>query len=110
MKKYLSLLISFAWAYLIWTLTTTAQIVITEDTLFHAVLMMGAHFIFFGILGALLHLTLSFNLSLITTSLYGALIEYVQLLVPGRTGDAFDWALDTIGALVFIMIMRKYTK
>ena len=31
---------------------------------------------------------------------YGGLIEWLQLEVPGRSGDLADWLADTIGGLV----------
>ena len=49
MKKYFTWIATLGWALLIWRLTTTAQIVVTEEFLLQNILMMGAHFTFFGI-------------------------------------------------------------
>ena len=113
MKKYLRWIPAVIWALIIWRLTTTPQIVITESSLLQAILMMFAHFIFFGIQAGLLYFSFPhrpstiISQSLIITSLYGALIEFRQLSVPGRTGDPFDWALDTLGAITFLFLLKK---
>ncbi|KKU42076.1 MAG: hypothetical protein UX59_C0046G0010, partial [Microgenomates group bacterium GW2011_GWA1_46_7] len=46
MSKKLWWILSLGWALLIWRLTTTPQIVVTQDTLLQAILMSFAHFFF----------------------------------------------------------------
>lgn len=111
MQKYFWWILTLGWGYLIWQLTTTPQLVLTENTWLQIALMMSAHFIFFGLQALFLFLSARAHLvAVFSTSLYGLLIEIVQRGVPGRAGDPLDWALDTLGAFVFVMIMRKYTK
>ncbi len=75
--------------------------------------MMGAHFAFFGLQAVFLNLTLSHRplainpWPLAVTSLYGAIIEFRQLMVPGRSADPLDWVLDTLGAIAFLFILKK---
>lgn len=113
MKKYFFWLLPLAWALLIWHLTTTPQIVVTQDFWLQQVLMMLAHFLFFGIQGALLYLAFLYqpliigHWPLILTSLYGALIEFYQLSVPGRSADLLDWILDTLGVIFFLYMFKK---
>lgn len=113
MKKYLSWILTLAWAILIWRLTTTAQIVVTEEYLLQNILMMGAHFTFFGVQSILIYLSLpqyfvfNSNVAVVLTSLYGALVEFRQLTVPGRSADPMDWILDTLGAITFLLALKK---
>lgn len=107
-------ILSTVWALLIYRLTTTPQLTVTTDTFFQAALMLGAHFFFFGVLAVLLAKSWHQKeprliFPWIVTSLYGAAIEFIQISVPGRSADPLDWALDTIGALVFLWLMRKYS-
>src|SRR4051794_18663160 len=44
--------------------------------------------------------------ALIVTSLYAATDEYHQTFVEGRSGNPFDWAIDTAGAAVGLMTAR----
>jgi len=81
---------------------------VVKDSWLQSLLMMSAHFVFFGIQAILLFIPLRSPFwSVSTTSLYGALIEYHQLAVPGRSGDPLDWLLDTMGALTFLFLHRK---
>ena len=111
MKKYVFWVLSFCWAVLIWKLTTTPDFSITSDTLLSFLISNGSHFIFFGIEAILLYLSLSsIYFSTILTSLYGIAIELAQRGIPGRTGDPVDWLLDTLGAIIFVYTLKKYSK
>lgn len=120
MEKFYHATLPLVWATIIWHLTTTPQIVVTENFWFQNLLMMVAHFTFFGLQAVFLQLALSsiFNIRhflfriLITifgTSLYGLLIELVQRNVPGRSADPLDWTLDTLGAIAFLAIIKKHS-
>jgi len=110
MPKKLWLIFSFAWALLIWRLTTTPQVIVTQDTLFQAILMSFAHFFFFGVQAIFLSRSHFASLLAITlTSFYGLFIEIYQRTVPGRSADPLDWFLDTLGAIVFLVILNKYS-
>lgn len=114
MKKLFLWVATISWVIIIWRLTTSEQLVVTDKSWLQNILMMVAHFSFFGVQAVLFHLALPsqpltiFYPPLILTSLYGALIEYRQLSVPGRSADIFDWLLDTLGAIVFLAIIKKY--
>lgn len=117
MKKYIFWLLSLSWAILIWRLTTTTQIIVSDNSWFQNLLMAVAHFIFFGLQAGLLRFAITKSyilnpdfLSLLLSSLYGAVIEFRQLTVPGRSADPLDWLLDTLGAIVFLVIIEKYSK
>ncbi len=115
MTKYIFWVLTVAWAVLIWRLTTTTQIVVTEEYWLQNILMMGAHFTFFGIQAVLFFVALPTNISLLSPSIfsivlsstYGLLIELVQRAVPGRSADPLDWLLDTLGAIAFLFILKK---
>ncbi len=108
MRKYLAWIFPLAWAILIWRLTTTTQIVVTENSWLQNILMMVAHFCFFGIQAILLYRAGgSSKMGVTLTSLYGGLIEYRQLSVPGRSADPMDWILDTLGSITFLLVLKK---
>ena len=49
--------------------------------------------------------------AIVTTVIYGALDEYHQSFVPGRTSDIADVMADTIGGIAFVLVyvfLRKY--
>lgn len=111
MKKYLLWLATAAWAVLIFYLTSIPNLRLTENTLVNILIANGSHFFFFGVQGALLYASHKHVTSAITlTSLYGVIDELHQISVPGRTADVADWVMDTFGALVFVLIVRKYLK
>jgi VanZ family protein len=78
------------------------------------------HFAAYFILEILLALTLhlqskSFRLkqsptlySLIFLSLYAALDEVHQLLIPGRYADILDWAADVLGGIMAVVLLRYF--
>jgi VanZ family protein len=112
MTKYLLWVLTTCWTILIWRLTTTPQIIVAKDFWLQNLLMMLAHFIFFGIQAVLLSFALPPSIwhlasSVSAVSLYGALIEFRQLTVPGRSGDPLDWLLDTLGAITFLLVLKK---
>jgi VanZ family protein len=45
-------------------------------------------------------------LALVVASLYGVSDEFHQAFVPQRTPDPMDWALDTLGAAVGVLLAR----
>lgn len=108
MKRTLRYGLAILWALLIWRLTTSSQIVVTENSWLQNILMMVAHFSFFGVQAILLYFaTTSKHISIGLTSMYGALIEFRQLSVPGRSADPLDWILDTLGAITFLLVLKK---
>lgn len=108
MRKLFLWLLTLAWACLIFYLTTIPNFHPTQDSLLSWILSNGGHFFFFGILAALLKLDqLSTSYSLLLTSLYGLVIEFVQRSIPGRSFGVSDWALDTLGAITFLFIFKK---
>jgi hypothetical protein len=109
MRRLFFIFASVAWAVLIYHLTTTPQIIVTSNSWMQDVLMNSAHMGFFGVEAVLLYFCFpSVYFSVLSTSFYGALIEVIQLHLPGRTADPKDWMFDTLGAIVFVWIMRKY--
>jgi VanZ family protein len=108
MKKFLLWLSTFSWAGLTLYLTTVPNFSPAPDTLFSWLLSNGGHFFFFGVLALLLKLDkLSTTYSVLLASFYGLLIEFIQLNIPGRSFDLKDWALDTLGSITFLFILKK---
>ena len=63
------------------------------------------HFFYFGTMALLLVHGLGrrwFWMALVAVSLVGALDEWHQLYVPGRSSSPWDWATDVLGAAVFV--------
>lgn len=108
MKKTHWIILSILWAALTWRLTSTPQVIVLDQPWFHSLMMMSAHFIFFGIQAVLLFLSsLRMGNSIALSSIFGALIEFNQASIPGRTADPLDWILDTLGALAFLLVLKK---
>ncbi len=95
--------LTLSWAGLTLYLTTIPNFSPSPDTLFSWVISNGGHFFFFGVLAVLLKLDkLSTINSILLTSIYGLIIEYIQLGIPGRSFDLGDWILDTLGGILFL--------
>ena len=117
MKKPFLWFLTFSWAYLIFYLTSIPSPKVTDNEIIGYLLSGGEHFFFFGIQAVLLFLSLPkkiFNLSVnfvavTLTSLFGLWDELHQLINVGRTADPIDWVLDTLGAIVFLTIVKKIT-
>ncbi|MBP9702973.1 VanZ family protein [Candidatus Woesebacteria bacterium] len=108
MQTIILITANLAWAGLTWSLTTTPNLVIAPENLLNTLMMMGGHFTFFGVQAVLLKLSsLNTLSSVIIASIYGLIIELVQLSVPGRSADPFDWILDTLGAITFLAILKR---
>jgi VanZ family protein len=115
MKKILLWLSTLGWASYTYYLTTIPNFSPSPDTLVSWLLSNGGHFFFFGVLAVLLSLSLPTRIWHLTSSiyavflssLYGIMIEFIQLHVPGRSFDLKDWALDTLGAISFLFIFKK---
>lgn len=115
MKKTVIILLNLLWASLTWRLTTTPNLVVAPENWLNTLMMMGGHFTFFGVQAVLLRYMIhdirytkySNYISIAAASLYGLIIELVQLSVPGRSADPFDWLLDTLGTITFLAIMNN---
>lgn len=116
MKKYFLWFLTFSWAYLIYYLTSIPSPKVTDNELIGLLLSSGEHFFFFGVQAVLLYFSLPkklFNLSstylaIIFTSLFGLWDELHQLALTDRTADPIDWVLDTLGAIIFIVLLFRY--
>jgi len=83
-----------------------------QDKIFHAGI--------YGILGLFLlgtmrrplagYTTRQISLSVIIASLYGISDEFHQSFVPGRSPDVWDWAADTTGALLAVLLFVRLTR
>lgn len=113
MKKFLLWLATLSWGSYTFYLTTIPDFHPSPDTLISAILSNGGHFFFFGVLAALLYSSLKqssiFNIqySIVPVSIYGLIIELVQKNIPGRSADPKDWILDTVGAIAFLLVLKK---
>ena len=112
MKKLYLWLLTLSWAGLTLYLTTIPNFSPSPDTLTSWILSNGGHFFFFGVQGTLVYLAMpkrafTVKIAVLSTSLYGLLIEFLQLNIPGRSFGISDWMLDTIGALAFIFLLKK---
>ncbi|MEI6690871.1 MAG: VanZ family protein [bacterium] len=115
MKRKYWFMFCILWAALTFRLTTTPNLVVSPDSWLNSFIMNGSHFGFFGVQAALLYFSLPKKLlspifTLIAVSAFGYWIEVLQLSIPGRSYDLKDWALDTIGAVIFLAIIKRYVK
>jgi hypothetical protein len=112
MRKVFLWIIVFAWAYLIFHLTSIPNFKVADNSLVSLIISSGGHFFFFGIQAVLLYFALPGQTvtAITATSLYGLLDELHQINIPGRSADPIDWALDTLGAIIFLAIIKKYLK
>ncbi len=75
-----------------------------------------AHFSIFGLLATLVARcptavrrgTKGLAGAVVATSLYGALDEWHQSLVAGRSVTVSDWVADTLGAIVAVMLYARW--
>ena len=69
-----------------------------------------AHAGIFGLLTILLRLGgFKYWQALLLSSIYGLSDELHQYFVVGRYSDIFDWAADTIGAALILILMNFFT-
>lgn len=108
---------SLLWTALIYRLTTTPNLVVAPENWANILLMNGAHFGFFGIQAVLLKQSLptyanrlTIIVSILLTSLFGYYIEVLQRNIPGRSYDIMDWVLDTLGAIIFVLVFINLDK
>jgi VanZ family protein len=60
----------------------------------------------FGVLAGFLYLATGKPLlAVLLASGYGAFDELHQATVPGRVADVWDWVADTIGAILFVLVL-----
>lgn len=115
MKKFLLWTLVFGWGGLILYLTSIPSLKVSDVELISFVISSFEHFFFFGMQAVLLFFALAETLpkinygatAIVLTSLYGLLDELHQLNVFERTADPIDWILDTIGAIIFVYILKK---
>jgi VanZ family protein len=77
-----------------------------------------AHIVLLGIFSFLVFMNLvprfkewkAFLLSVILSSIFAALIEIIQIFVPGRTSDFFDFLAGTSGAFIFALAATLFNK
>lgn len=107
------------WALVIFSFSSM-QIVGTADVYWKDfIFKKTAHLIEYGVLAVLLHRALlnsnitkqkAIILSVLIAGLYGVTDEFHQSFTPGREPRARDVAIDTIGAILGILIVRKNEK
>lgn len=108
MKQYSTWFLTIFWAGLTLYLTTIPNFSPTSDSFLSFLISNGGHIFFFGVLAVLFKLDkISTINSILLSSIYGLIIEYIQLGIPGRSFGLMDWALDTLGAIAFLFIYKK---
>jgi VanZ family protein len=102
-----------AWMVLIFALSSISGLRVSEDAEVDRPLRALAHMAAFGMLSGLILQALCANarprlsraaLALVLTVLYAASDELHQSLVPNRSGRVQDVAIDTLGALVGLVV------
>jgi VanZ family protein len=103
------------WAGVIFILSAQPSLPHYPDTLLDLILKKAAHMIEYGILAFLLWRALSRGQGALSRSawvtafvvsvLYAASDEYHQTFVPGRNGTPVDVGIDTVGALIALLIV-----
>jgi VanZ family protein len=103
------------WMGVIFVLSAQPSLPHHPDTLLDLILKKAAHMIEYGILASLLWRALSRGQGALSRSalvtafivsvLYAASDEYHQTFVPGRNGTPVDVGLDTVGALIALLVV-----
>lgn len=77
-----------------------------------------SHFFAYAVLSALLFFTFSFQekfsllrlhpakMSVLISTIYGALDELHQMLIPGRSAEVLDWIADFVGAVAGVLVVK----
>ncbi len=96
------------WAALIFVLSSIPGLGTGLGT-WDLVLRKLAHFGEFAVLGALVARALRRELASVALgSLYAATDELHQAFVPGRQGSPLDWAIDTLGVAVGVLLVTRW--
>ena len=98
------------WATLIFVLSSLPSLETGLGT-WDLVLRKLAHLGEFAILGALLVRALGREpAAAVLGSLYAVTDELHQVFVPGRHGSPLDWAIDTVGVLVGVLVFTRVAR
>ena len=68
-----------------------------------------AHFVVFALLSGLVHFGYQLNdkMQLLTWTIYGAGIEFLQGLTPARSPEVLDFVADMLGVIVALVLVKK---
>ena len=69
------------------------------------------HFLYYGLMALLLTHGLGrrwFWIALLAVALIGAIDEWHQFFVPGRSSSAWDWLMDVMGAGVAVYVYCRW--
>jgi len=116
--------ILFVYAPLIiyWTILFTATTLPVESVPTFAISDKIHHLVAYFILSALLYLTLIYqrksktlftyapSVAILIASVYGALDEIHQILIPGRFAEILDWLADFVGTLLGVLLISYLIK
>lgn len=74
-----------------------------------------AHVLLFGILAiaaqrAMMSIKFSYRYAWIFATVFGALDEFHQMLVPDRTSSIVDIAIDSLGAFIALFLLYRYLR
>ncbi|MGH2995117.1 MAG: VanZ family protein [Gaiellaceae bacterium] len=98
------------WAGLIFTLSSIPSLDSGLGT-WDLVLRKLAHFVEYAILGALVLRTLRREpLAVLLGSAYALTDEVHQAFVTGRQGSPLDWALDTAGVILGVVLFARWPR
>jgi len=103
------------WMALIFFMSDQSTLPGVEDTLLDLLIKKGGHFMAYAILAGLAWRALAPSptdnrlllLVWVIAVLYAASDEVHQLFVPGRHGSLVDVAIDSAGALLAVILLRK---
>ena len=115
MKNLFLWVLVFGWGALILYLTSIPGLKVSDVEIISFIISSLEHLFFFGVQAVLLFFALSASfprvnsglVAVILTSAYGLIDELHQLSVVERTADPIDWILDTLGAIIFVYILKK---
>ncbi len=106
-QRVLAWTLAAVWAAVIFGLSSIPGLSSDLGT-WDLVLQKIAHFVEFGILGGLLYWATNQRvIAIALTSLYAATDEIHQAFVSGRNGAVSDWAVDTAGAIVGVLVAAE---
>ncbi len=109
-KKILLWVPPVLWASFIFYLSSLPNLELTADPLWNLITRKLAHMLMFGVLAILVYIALGFKTILhafLLASLYAGLDEFHQTFVPTRQGVLTDIIIDSLGALVGLLIWKR---
>lgn len=83
----------------------------SQATTLNVIFRKMVHLVAFGILAVLFYNSFEkYGIAWVLTTIYAAIDEIHQVFIPERTGSIIDVGIDSLGALLALLLIRLYKK